>query len=476
MQFDSTVKLTYAPNNLALNTATLSTQSVTVASGTSYIVSFYGTGSVVLSGAAIATISGTGAGNQVYLKIAATTTTLTLTVAGSVTSAVVAAVTYETTPRSQDQVITTSAAYYGPRFDFDPATLAARGLLIEEARTNYCYYSMTPGDSGWVLQTVTRATGVADLMGGTSGATITASAVTGAHILSRNMMGSLTNGTTYTVRAYVKQGTAPYTLFGEVGGVPYVWGTIKWSDLSVSTNGQASATIKAPVSLGNGIYAVDMTYTAGSNYTSYIQTGPYNQTAAALGNAAPSWAAAGTETAIILGFDLQNGAFATSPIPTTTASVTRAADVAQLTGTALTALQGSAYTLGLSAQLLPDVTYGTTPRIVGYSNPYTPFGASSATQLVSYSGASLTATLGSSGVVTSPFQAMFGQSAAGRSLVSNGGTVVTDANTVPIGSLAYIGRDSAGTYANGWFRSIAIYNQRLPDATLKTKSVVGAAY
>ena len=37
----------------------------------------------------------------------------------------------------------TAAAYYGPRFDYDPATLAARGLLIEEQRTNLLLNSDT---------------------------------------------------------------------------------------------------------------------------------------------------------------------------------------------------------------------------------------------------------------------------------------------------------------------------------------------
>ena len=50
--FDSTGKLTYAPNNLALNTATLGTQSVTVQVGVNYLISFAsGGGSIALSGA-----------------------------------------------------------------------------------------------------------------------------------------------------------------------------------------------------------------------------------------------------------------------------------------------------------------------------------------------------------------------------------------------------------------------------------------
>lgn len=71
--------------NLVFPSATASTQTITVVNGTSYVLSFYGTGSVILSGAAIATLNGTGASNRVSLRFTTTGTSLILTVSGTVT-------------------------------------------------------------------------------------------------------------------------------------------------------------------------------------------------------------------------------------------------------------------------------------------------------------------------------------------------------------------------------------------------------
>lgn len=43
----------------------------------------------------------------------------------------------------------TSTAYYGPRLDYDPATLAPKGLLVEEARTNLLTYSTQLDNAAW---------------------------------------------------------------------------------------------------------------------------------------------------------------------------------------------------------------------------------------------------------------------------------------------------------------------------------------
>ena len=51
-----------------------------------------------------------------------------------------------------DYVPTTSAAVYGPRFDYDPVTLAAKGLLIEEQRSNSLTYSEQFDNAAWTKQ------------------------------------------------------------------------------------------------------------------------------------------------------------------------------------------------------------------------------------------------------------------------------------------------------------------------------------
>lgn len=73
-----------AATNILLNSTTLSTQSVTV-SASQYVLSFYGTGTIVLSGTHSATIVGTGAYpvRRTYV-FTPTAGTLTLTVSGTV--------------------------------------------------------------------------------------------------------------------------------------------------------------------------------------------------------------------------------------------------------------------------------------------------------------------------------------------------------------------------------------------------------
>lgn len=180
--FDGTGKLTYAPNNLLVQSsnfgdAAWSKSNASVAGGVADPVgganaftmtatagngqiyqTFTGDGSKVMQTIWVRRRTGTG-DIQLYLpganNLAVTSSWQQFAVTGNpsgtfyfelnivtagdaidIYAATQSAVTYEIAPRPQDQVITTSAAYYGPRFDTDPATLLPRGLLIEESRTN----------------------------------------------------------------------------------------------------------------------------------------------------------------------------------------------------------------------------------------------------------------------------------------------------------------------------------------------------
>jgi hypothetical protein len=81
--------------NLLLNSATLGTQSVTT-TAVATTLSFYGTGTVTLSGTSTGSLVGTGATNRVALTFTPTAGTLTCTVTGSVTNAQVEAGAFAT--------------------------------------------------------------------------------------------------------------------------------------------------------------------------------------------------------------------------------------------------------------------------------------------------------------------------------------------------------------------------------------------
>jgi len=159
-EFDNEGKLILVPSgaarfggarmvrNLLAATATLSTQNVTTVA-TRYTLSFYGTGSVTLSGTATGTLNGTGASNRVQTTVTATAGTLTLTVSGSVTAAQLENVSGQSDQTASEYVSVgvLSAPYHGAGVDGvkyfetnkDGSAISASSLLgyhAEGARTN----------------------------------------------------------------------------------------------------------------------------------------------------------------------------------------------------------------------------------------------------------------------------------------------------------------------------------------------------
>jgi hypothetical protein len=139
-----------------------------------------------------------------------------------------------------------SAAINAPRFDFNPATLAPNGLLMEEQRVNLMTYSEQFDNAGWskTNSTITaNATTAPD--GAISADTITDDITLGQHQANQNF--STVSGTTYVLSCFFKQDTARYARLA-LGGTAMNFAAATF-DLQTGTvlSGTASIT-----SFGNG--------------------------------------------------------------------------------------------------------------------------------------------------------------------------------------------------------------------------------
>lgn len=204
-----------------------------------------------------------------------------------------------------------------PRFDYDPATLAAKGLLIEEARTNIALYSEQFDNALWVKTNATITANATTSPDGTTNADkLIADAVLSQH---RVNFTTVSTAGTYSFSVYLKAAGYNFALLriGTVGG---------WVDL---TNGAITGVVggytMTATLVGNGWYRVVLAGAAALNDILRI-----NVSNTVL---VTDFSGDGTSGIFLWGAQYEAGAFATSYIPTTTTSVTRNADSVNMTGT-----------------------------------------------------------------------------------------------------------------------------------------------
>jgi hypothetical protein len=224
-----------------------------------------------------------------------------------------------------DGVIRT-AATNEPRFDHNPTTGESLGLLVEEARTNLSLQSQFA--SSW---TPTRATlQVNDIVAPdatmTGAKLVEDTTVTNTHNIGQSI--SFTSGTTYTVSVFAKATASPrfFQIIFPSGAFTNTRRPV--FDLVSGTALASTDTTASIQNFGNGWYRCVASMAATATTSSTIQL----QLADTYTNGAPSYTGNGVSGVYIWGAQLEAGAFATSYIPTTTATVTRAADVASITG------------------------------------------------------------------------------------------------------------------------------------------------
>ena len=357
-------------------------------------------------------------------------------------------VTYQTTPGTYNA--TTSAAYYGARLDYNPATLAARGLLIEEARTNSALYSQDFSNGTWVAFSgaakVGAATGIVDPAGtqnayelsfGATGGTIgAASAVYQACTFTASSFYS------FSVYLRAKTGTT----------------TIRLSAFASTNTGTADITL--------------------TTAWTRVLLENFSSGAATSGNIAIRNNVAGNSANVYAwGAQVELGSFATSYIPTAGGTVSRSADTASMTGTNFSSwynqsegsfvvnttplvATGSLYSNGVFG-LLPTTGTGGGSFFLGQS----------ATQnwLWWRANGSMAVTFGTV-VANTPAKLAIAYKLADYAAVANNGTVGTSSDATALvnaTSLSLGGQYAIQPYG-GYIASFVYYPQRLPNATLQS--------
>jgi hypothetical protein len=374
-------------------------------------------------------------------------------------------VTYQQSPRSY--IPTTSAAVYQPRYDYDASTTPAtpRGLLIEESRSNLLTYSQ-PTVTGWSTSAVTGSItfSSSDFLVPTGQSSKAAKlAATATSYLNQALTFS---ATTYSYSFYAKSGAENTVLRPQVyDGVTDHSCLVNFTTLVVSSVTNLVGTPKV-TAVGNGWYRIEIVFTVAGATTGEARLGVL-----------------GAGTAYFYGAQLEVGAFSTSYMgDTTTGSppATRAADVAQLTGSALTTLQGTQMTLAAEAvSSVATNRYLINARKISggnYGDYYSLGSLSSQVNVATVNQATLT--YSPAPTTTSIFRAAFAIQANNFAAVANNGTVQTDGTGSIVTGIdqGWLGGYSDGVYLNGYVRSMALYNQRLPDAILRQKSTVGSPY
>ena len=217
-----------------------------------------------------------------------------------------------------------------PRFDYDPVTLAPKGLLIEEARTNLRSYSQDLSNPVYLKTDCTISTDAATAPDGTTTADkIVENTANTAHFVYSPV--TITGGAVTTFSSFLKTSgrNAQVRIQSDNGTFSYVLVNIDLSNgtqIGTTTSSGASSISLSVKSYGSGWYRVELTAALAADVTSaagYIFT--YNN--------GVGYAGDGTSGVFAWGWQHEAGAFATSYIPTTTTSLTRNTDQVSVTGT-----------------------------------------------------------------------------------------------------------------------------------------------
>jgi hypothetical protein len=353
-----------------------------------------------------------------------------------------------------------------PRFDYDPLTLACRGLLIEETRTNLLIESSAFDNAAWVKSNL-NTTGTPPYInvavspsGATNADFMIESATNAQHNvrLSANMAAATTHTYSFFVKAAGRINITMNRFNSAV--VPSFAHTFTLSGAGTSSGGVITA-------LANDWYRCSGSFTTtGAGVGGFVILLSDGTGTTYLGN--------GTSGVYIWGAQLEAGSSVTSYIPTTTVAVARNPDIATITGTSFSGF----WRVGIGSALAsvrPYVASGTRPVVQFDDNTANNIialrGNVANPELYIRTGGSDQAQIDAGTISANVLYRLAGAWATNDCAASvNSGTPALDGSAnIPVVTQARLGSDGTN-YLNGHLEAIQYYTTRMLSASLQVVS------
>lgn len=359
------------------------------------------------------------------------------------------------------------------RFDYDPSTLVARGLLIEAAATNYALSSEAFSTSYWgnngLNGSAPTSTSQTNPKNTASSIQFVEDTSTGAHGAYQSVSG-LTAGTVYTLSAWVKSdGTRNFaslrlTVSGGSPSYSAVWSLTDGTPGNTLTTGSPTSTAQSIAAYPNGWYRIQISMACPVGFTAMIGyvNGSNTNT---ITNQPQSYTGTATKGIYVWGAQLEAGSGASSYISTGASTVQRTADSCVMSGTNFSSWFNATQGTLLTTWSGTGVTSGR----------YATINDGSASNQI-WTGFS------ESAIYNGSFQASFGVAGTANGKVAlayllndaawclNGGAVSTDTSvTLPTGlNQISIGNSQAGTASiSTALRTVKYFPLRLTNAQLQ---------
>jgi hypothetical protein len=366
-----------------------------------------------------------------------------------------------------------------PRFDYDPVTLAPKGLLIEESRTNLMLQSQAIDQSPWAVSQL-NTTGtpayidVAASPDGTQNADkLIPNTVSTQHYAQQAI--TLADNTVYALTVYAKASeliAIRLSLGTKAGAFPGAYFNLS---TGVVTNEVSSPVSTSITPVGNGWYRCTVVANSGTGGTT-----PQLRVWAISGVNTISFAGNDSDGVLVWGAQVEAGAFATSYIPTTTTSLTRNADAVSMTGTNFSdwynASEGAFVTWfdtvalrsgGTDSYTITIANDGTTNNVINlYAYATSVFG-----QIKTGNVSQANVSGGGSPTNNTVIKMAIGYAVNNIAVTANAATPTTDTSaTIPSVNQLGIGSRSGLTAINGHVYKLYYYPQRITNAELQAFS------